>query len=104
MAMLSTDMVSSSRLGNKRQAGRCTALTLGKSMSVSATLFMKFVSRNCADGTMISMIRRSVNRRCVFQLPTSLAPRVAPSSISVSRDRPRHITMLPGGGSWARAK
>jgi hypothetical protein len=39
-----------------------------------------------------------------FQLPTSLMPREAPSSISVRRERPRHRTMLPGGGSLARAR
>ena len=33
----------------------------GKSISVSATLFMKFVMRNCADRAMISMICPSVN-------------------------------------------
>src|SRR4029077_14246959 len=34
-----------------------------------------------------------------FQLPTILAPIAAPNPISVRRDRPRHITMFPGGGS-----
>ena len=38
-----------------------------------------------------------------FQLPTSCAiPN--PNWISVKRDRPRHMTMLPGGGSLARAR
>jgi len=27
-----------------------------------------------------------------------------PSSMSVSRDKPLHMTVLPGGGSWARAR
>jgi hypothetical protein len=39
-----------------------------------------------------------------FQLPTILAPIAAPNPISVRRDRPRHITMFPGGGSLARAR
>ena len=39
-----------------------------------------------------------------FQLPTSCTPIMMPSSISVSRDIPRQITMLPGGGSCARAR
>ncbi len=39
-----------------------------------------------------------------FQLPTILTPRCAPISISVNRDRPRHMTMLPGAGSLARAR
>jgi hypothetical protein len=38
-----------------------------------------------------------------FQLPTIPAS-VAPSLISVSRARPRHITIFPGGGSLARAR
>jgi len=28
---------------------------------------------------------------------------MAPSSMSVRRDNPLHITLLPGGGSWALA-
>ena len=42
--------------------------------------------------------------RSTFQLPTILAPIAAPNPISVRRDRPRHITMFPGGGSLARAR
>ena len=34
-----------------------------------------------------------------FQLPTSAAPCMAPSLMSVRRDRPRHMTVLPGDGS-----
>jgi len=34
-----------------------------------------------------------------FQLPTSWAPIMMPSSMSVSRERPRQMTVLPGGGS-----
>ena len=36
-------------------------------------------------------------------LGTRLAS-VKPSSMSVSRDSPRHITMFPGGGSLLRAR
>lgn len=39
-----------------------------------------------------------------FQLPISSPPMVAPSLMSVRRDKPRHMTMLPGGGSCARAR
>ena len=39
-----------------------------------------------------------------FQLPTSCAPIMKPSSMSVRRDMPLHITMLPGGESLARAR
>jgi len=34
-----------------------------------------------------------------FQLPTSSTPIMMPSSMSVSRDSPLQMTMLPGGGS-----
>jgi hypothetical protein len=46
----------------------------------------------------------SVPVRRSFQLPTISAPTMAPSMMSVSRDSPRHMTMLPGGGSLARAR
>jgi hypothetical protein len=39
-----------------------------------------------------------------FQLPTNSAPTMAPNAMSVRRDRPRHMTVLPGGGSLARAR
>ena len=45
-----------------------------------------------------------VSVRPTFQLPTSPAPMSTPSSMSLSRDMPRHITMFPGGGSFALAK
>jgi hypothetical protein len=38
-----------------------------------------------------------------FQLPTSLAAS-KPRTMSVRRESPRHITMLPGGGSLVRAR
>ena len=44
------------------------------------------------------------NRRSAFQLPTNPAPIMAPNRMSVSRVIPRHMTMLPGGGSLARAR
>jgi hypothetical protein len=49
-------------------------------------------------------LRAIVSVRPSFQLPTFLAPRMNPNSISVRRASPRHITMLPGGGSLARAR
>lgn len=39
-----------------------------------------------------------------FQLPTIFAPIMAPNPTSVRRDRPRHMTVFPGGGSLARAR
>ncbi len=39
-----------------------------------------------------------------FQLPTSSAATVEPSTMSVRRDMPRHMTVLPGGGSLPRAR
>jgi transposase len=46
----------------------------------------------------------NVSLRRGFQLPTFSAPAIAPSAMSASRDSPRHMTMLPGGGSFARAR
>ena len=45
-----------------------------------------------------------VTVRRPFQLPTSLICRVAPSAMSYNRERPRHMTILPGGGSLVRAR
>lgn len=42
--------------------------------------------------------------RPTFQLPIILAAIAALSSMSVSHDSPRQITILPGGGSSARVK
>tara|TARA_R110002049_G_scaffold5952_1_gene39189 strand:+ start:1920 stop:2366 length:447 start_codon:yes stop_codon:yes gene_type:complete len=39
-----------------------------------------------------------------FQLPTTPFLNSNPIWISVSRDKPRHSTMLPGGGSFPRAR
>ena len=47
---------------------------------------------------------RYVTVRPDFHLPTKSAPMVAPSSISVRRDKPLHMTKLPGGESVARAR
>ena len=45
-----------------------------------------------------------VTVRATFQLPTSLDCRVAPRAMSFNRESPRHMTMLPGGGSCMRAR
>src|SRR6266480_4808295 len=42
-----------------------------------------------------SNLQQRVAVRWRFQLPTIFAPTCAPNSISVKRDNPRHITMLP---------
>jgi hypothetical protein len=39
-----------------------------------------------------------------FQLPTIFTPTMAPNSMSVRRDSPRHMTVFPGGGSLARSR
>lgn len=39
-----------------------------------------------------------------FQLPTSSIAAMKPISMSVRRDKPRHMTMFPGGGSFDLAK
>ncbi|MGY4501122.1 hypothetical protein ACVWYH_005053 [Bradyrhizobium sp. GM24.11] len=46
----------------------------------------------------------SVSVRLSFQLPTDSPPTMTPSAMSVRRDSPRHMTVLPGGGSLARAR
>ena len=48
--------------------------------------------------------RRDETALPAFQLPTFFAPMIAPNSMSVRRDSPRHMTMLPGGGSLVRAR
>ena len=45
-----------------------------------------------------------IEERLIFQLPTSSAATVEPSTMSVRRDMPRHMTVLPGGGSLPRAR
>jgi hypothetical protein len=45
-----------------------------------------------------------VSVRLNFQLPTISLPNSNPNNISVNRDKPRHITILPGGGSEFRAR
>ena len=42
--------------------------------------------------------RSDVSVQSSFQLPTSCAPIMMPSSMSVSRDKPLQMTVLPGGG------
>jgi hypothetical protein len=51
----------------------------------------------------VSGASHCVSVRPTFQLPTSCAT-LNPNSISVKRESPRHMTMLPGGGSLARAR
>ena len=46
----------------------------------------------------------AISVRSRFQLPTWLICRVAPRAMSFNRERPRHMTMLPGGGSLARVR
>ena len=50
----------------------------------------------------IPKLRKGVSIRSSFQLPTIFAPIAAPNAMSVRRDIPRHMTVLPGGGSLAR--
>lgn len=46
----------------------------------------------------------TVSIRRIFQLSTNSPPTLAPSAMSVRRDSPLHMTVLPGGGSLARAR
>jgi antirestriction protein ArdC len=47
---------------------------------------------------------QNVPLRCDFQFPIICMPIITPSLISVSLERARHMTVLPGGGSVARAR
>ncbi len=55
-------------------------------------------------GTYGDAIAQANSACAIFQLPTITPPTVAPSAMSVRRDSPRHMTVLPGGGSLARAR
>jgi hypothetical protein len=57
-----------------------------------------------AAGREVAHQMASVSIRRGFQLPTTPVPIIAPSMMSVSRENPRHMTVLPGGGSLARAR
>lgn len=48
--------------------------------------------------------RRAHHQGTDFQLPTSPMSSIAPRAMSLSRPRPRHMTMLPGGGPFAHAR
>jgi len=59
-----------------------------------AFLFLGQELRRRASSSNRVSVRRS------FQLPKSLAPRMKPRWMSISRVKPRQRTMLPGGLSW----
>ena len=61
------------------------------------------ISSGRPTGTAATIADEAVRLFADFQLPTISVPTMAPSAMSVRRDRPRHITVLPGGGSLARA-
>ena len=50
------------------------------------------------------LLKKYVNVRANFQLPTIFITKLNPNSISVNLDNPLHITILPGGGSEVRAR
>lgn len=52
----------------------------------------------------LSAIQFIVSLHGGLQLPTVSAPPMMPSTMSARRDNPRHMTMLLGGGSLARAR
>ncbi len=52
----------------------------------------------------VRRLRGRVNVRPAFQLPTTRAPIVNPSSTSISRDMLRYVRAFPGGGFLARAR
>lgn len=52
----------------------------------------------------IFSISKDVSVSPNFQLPTIFNPKLKPSSISVNRVNPLHMTIFPGGGSDARPR
>ena len=48
--------------------------------------------------------KSSVLSSPAFDYPQFVCIRLAPSTMSMRRDQPRHITVLPGGRSRARAR
>ena len=61
--------------------------------------------RRCAPASGIGPIsRRSARSSATFNYPHRRFASSAPVMMSARRDHPRHITMLPGGGSWVRAR
>ena len=80
-----------------------SVLITGASKGIGAATAEAFAE----EGSNVHLAARSTDAMqalAYFQLPTILAPIAAPNPISVRRDRPRHITMFPGGGSLARAR
>jgi hypothetical protein len=57
-----------------------------------------------AAGHHYASTTQSIPIQTDFQLPTIFAPSVAPNTMSVRREKPRHMTVFPGGGSFARAR
>ena len=53
-------------------------------------------------GTRATLTRRT--HPVKLSIPTIFCPTCAPNSMSVRRDSPRHMTVLPGGGSLVRAR
>ncbi len=69
----------------------------------STHLFLQVDTKEASTGRMSADPIRVHTAKTGFQLPTSLAA-LNPSSISVSRESPHHMTLFPGGGSSARAR
>src|SRR3954453_14305586 len=84
----------------------------GKSISVSATLFMKLVIRNCADRAMTSMICPSVNpasridarseSRTLPRDSIRLLAKPAADPRYWSLERPWRLRAISSGDSWAK--
>jgi hypothetical protein len=90
------------RLAELDEAGRIRAAWAGYSCPAYP---LPGQSKNRDDNTVAAhWCTRWVPLRWSFQLPTVSAPTMAPSAMSVSRESPRHMTVLPGGASLARAR
>jgi polyisoprenoid-binding protein YceI len=89
--------------GNFQVQGNFTIRGVTKADTLTLTTDSEGKDVGEIKGTM-AFDRKDVSVWWDFQLPTSFAPMRKPISISVSRDRPRHMTLFPGGESLARAR
>ncbi len=92
-----------------RDQGETLPIVTGPVFPTFALLLLELVAergvalgyRHILDQQMLDKRKRS--DKLAFTHSYRLA-KANPSSMSVKRAKPRHMTVLPGGGSWARAR
>jgi DNA replication protein DnaC len=93
----------------ERHGRRSTIITSqppGASVRVAFKLTLKFIVKTIAHGAALRHHPSSTDRwgRSPFNYPYLSCPMSTPIWMSVSRVRPRQMTIVPGGGSQARAR